>query len=614
VSDKRKLVMDLEVYENYFLCMFKSVDTKKVVSFEMYPDASDPCAMTSEFIPGPALDRAKILAILRAFQIITFNGIDFDMPILFLALKGATCSELKAAANHVIDGRLRHWQFEQHYGVKAPSWLDHIDLMEAVPGVQIGLKLYGGRLHSKRLQELPYPPEMLVGPAERANLVTYCENDCDTTIDLWNKATDPKDNIIETRELLTAEFGIDVRSKSDAQVAEAIIKHRVEKLKGERIYKAEVRPGTRYRYRPPAWLKFSSPLLQAKFAEICEAEFVVQHDGSIGMPPALEGAKLTIGRSTYKMGIGGLHSTEKRQGVVAGNGVVLRDIDVVSYYPALILQCGLFPENMGEHFQRVYHDFFKRRVAAKKAGHKSTALTLKIFLNGTFGKLGSRYSVLYAPNLLIQVTVTGQLALLMQIERMEAAGIPAVSANTDGVVYACPEHLEPTLRAIVKQWEAETGFEAEETKYRALFSRDVNNYLALKAEGGVKTKGVLADPGVMKNPENVIVNQAVCDYLDKGVPIAETVLRCRDVRKFLRVRRVNGGAHIGGEYLGKVCRWYRSRESRLCIEYVKNGNKVPLSDNAAPLMELPDEFPADVDHAYYIAEAHDMLREIGALQ
>jgi hypothetical protein len=80
------------------------------------------------------------------------------------------------------------------------------------------------------------------------------------------------------------------------------------------------------------------------------------------------------------------------------------------------------------------------------------------------------------------------------------------------------------------------------------------------------------------------------------------------------VRRVNGGAHIGGEYLGKVCRWYRSRESRLCIEYVKNGNKVPLSDNAAPLMELPDEFPADVDHAYYIAEAHDMLREIGALQ
>lgn len=600
MSSKHTLVMDIELYSNYMLVLFKSVTSKKVVGFEMFDDQ--------------VLDRVKILAILRTYRIVTFNGMDFDMPILFYALKGATLLELKTAANHIIDGRMRHWQFEQHYGVKAPDWLDHIDLIETVPGVQISLKLYGGRLHSKRLQDLPYPPDMLIGPVERANLRTYCENDCDTTIDLWRKATDPKDNIIETRELLTAEFGIDVRSKSDAQIAETIIKARVEKLKGERIYKPEVPRGTRYRYRPPAFLKFQTPLLQAKFAEVCEAEFAVQADGKLSMPPALEGAKLTIGGSTYKMGIGGLHSTEKRAGHIASAAVLLRDIDVVSYYPSLILQCGLYPENMGEHFQRIYREFRDRRVAAKKAGHKSTALTLKIFLNGAFGKLGSPYSVLYAPNLLMQVTVTGQLALLMQIERMEAAGIPCVSANTDGCVYACPAHLEGTMKAVIAQWEHDTGFETEETKYRAIFNRDVNNYVALKEKGGVKTKGVLADPGVMKNPANTIVNQAVCDYLDKGVPIAETVLRCRDIRKFLRVQRVTGGAHWGGEYLGKVVRWYRSSGHRLCIEYVKNGNKVANSDCAAPLMELPDEFPADVDHGYYIAEAHDLLREIGAVQ
>jgi hypothetical protein len=357
-------------------------------------------------------------------------------------------------------------------------------------------------------------------------------------------------------------------------------------------------------------------LLQEVFAAVLGATFIVGKDGAIVEPDALK-RKVKIGRTTYSMGIGGLHSTEKSQGLIASATTLLRDRDVVSYYPSLILQCGLFPPNMGQHFQAVYKDFRDRRVAAKNAGHKSTAQTLKIFLNGTFGKLGSKYSVLYAPNLLIQVTVTGQLALLMLIEHMELAGIPVMSANTDGIVMACPAALEPRMLQIVKWWENVTGFETEETRYRALFSRDVNNYIALKDKGGVKTKGTLADPGVMKNPQNTIVNKAVADYLDKGVPFAETVLQCRDIREFITVKRVTGGATFRGEYLGRVARWYRSTSSRDPIVYgegAKKGHKVGGSDNAMPVMELPDTFPSDLDHGFYITEAHDLLREIGALQ
>lgn len=631
--------MDIECYRDYFLVMFKAPDTGRVRAFEMYD--------------GQPLDKETVVAILKTYQVVTFNGMDYDMPILMYALRGADCAELKAASDHIILQGLRGWQFEQAYGVKVPSSVDHIDLKEPVPGGQISLKLYGGRLHSKRLQELPYDPDASIGPAERAELVRYCENDLDTTIDLWNKARDPKDDIIGTRELLTAEFGVDVRSKSDAQIAEAIIRARVEKMKGERIYRTEVRPGTRFTYRPPAWLRYKSPTMQAVFGQVCAAEFIVQGDGTVAMPEVLN-ASIPFGRSIYRMGIGGLHSSEKSQAVIGSDQTLVRDVDVVSYYPAMILQCGLFPENMGEHFQRVFQDFFTRRVSAKKAGHKSTAQTLKIFLNGTFGKLGSPYSVLYAPNLMIQVTVTGQLALLMLIERFEMAGIPVVSANTDGVVQACPAHLDGVRQQIIKQWEHETGFETEETVYRALFSRDVNNYVALKAGGGVKTKGVLADPGVMKNPANVIVSHAVCDYLDKGVPLAQTIIGCTDIRKFLTVKRVTGGAQMPvrqeliddwvnverglwvraadsktkerrvsrpapvlvttqATYLGKVVRWYRSTRSRHSIEYVKNGNRVASSENAMPLMELPDSMPTDIDYDFYINEARDLLREIGAV-
>ena len=596
---KKTLVLDIECYQNYFLVMFKRVDTGSVRYFEIYQDEM--------------LDKPVISHILQTYRIVTFNGINYDLPMLTYALSGASCAELKAASDSIIQQNLRPWQFENLYGVKVPGFIDHIDLIETVPGVAISLKLYGGRMHSKRLQDLPYDPADVIDETKRLALRTYCDNDLDTTIDLWKVATDPRDNIIETRERLGTEFGLELRSKSDAQIAEAIIKDRVAKLKGEPIYRQDIPPGTTHRYQPPAFLRFSTPVLQALFASIVAADFVVAEDGKVVMPKALEGATATIGKSKYKLGIGGLHSTEKSTGHIATANVLLRDRDVVSYYPSLILQCGLFPTNMGHYFQQVYKDFFDRRVSAKRAGHKSTAQTLKILLNGAFGKLGSRWSVLYSPDLLIQVTVTGQLAMLMMIEKMELSGIPCVSANTDGVVMACPIALEPTMLAIVKEWELATGLETEETQYRALFSRDVNNYLALKGGKGWKTKGVLSEPGVQKNPANMIVNDAVVALLEYGTPIAETILHCRDVRRFLRVQRVTGGAKHAGQYLGKVCRWYRGYGAVGYIEYVKNGNKVANSDGAVPLMELSGDMPTNIDYGFYITEANDLLREIGAI-
>lgn len=655
---KRKLVLDIEIYSNYLLVMFKSVDTRRVRYFEQHASSE--------------LDVQTILGILREYTVVTFNGIDFDLPLLFMALNGASVAEVKVAANRIINENLRGWQFTKQYGIDIPRWVDHIDLREPVPGVQISLKLYGGRLHSKKLQDLPIDPYAEIEVGQRRELRTYCENDLDTTIDLWLKATDPKDDIIATRELLSAEFGVDMRSKSDAQIAEAAIKAKVSKALGGPVYPQEVAPGTTFRYRAPQWMVFRDPVLKAKFEQILAAHFVVNIKGKVDMPACLRSkkkkgasgetvdveappeSKVTFAGKTYTMGIGGLHSTEHRVAHVAGNGYILRDTDVVSFYPALILLCGLFPRNMGEHFQRVYREFFTRRIAAKKAGHKSTAQTLKIVLNGSFGKLGSAYSVLYSPDLLIQVTVTGQLALLMLIERLEGAGIQVVSANTDGIVQKCPAHLDDVRRGIIARWEKDTGLDTEDVGYRALYSRDVNNYIALKEGGGVKTKGVFADPGVQKNPDNVIVGKAVCDLLDKGVPIGETIVGCQDLRQFLTVQRVTGGAQVAlgtrmcddwrqegdqwvmragnrvikkkrksrpgpelitGEtrYLGKVVRWYRSTRGVSHIERVTNGNKVPCSDSAMPCMDLPDTFPDDIDHGWYIAEAHKTLREIGAL-
>jgi hypothetical protein len=212
---------------------------------------------------------------------------------------------------------------------------------------------------------------------------------------------------------------------------------------------------------------------------------------------------------------------------------------------------------------------------------------------------------------MIQVTLTGQLALLMLIERIELLGISVVSANTDGVVSKVPRVDMPKFNALIAEWEEATGFDTEETRYASLHSRDVNNYIAITEDGKVKTKGAYANEGLQKNPANGICVDAVVDHLKDGVPLDETIEWCDDIRQFVNVRQVKGGAVKGEQYLGKAIRWYYAAGERGSITYATNGNTVPRSEGARPLMDLPDRFPDDIDYDWYIREAHGILKDIG---
>ena len=153
----------------------------------------------------------------------------------------------------------------------------------------------------------------------------------------------------------------------------------------------------------------------------------------------------------------------------------------------------LYPSHIGSDFLTVYKGLVDKRIKAKREGNKVVNEALKVTINGSFGKFGSRWSALYGPNLLIQTTVTGQLSLLMLIEALELSGISVVSANTDGIVIYCHKRNQAVLNQIVGDWEAATGFNTEETEYTAIYSRDINNYLAIKSDGSYKAKGAYAD-------------------------------------------------------------------------------------------------------------------------
>lgn len=642
---------DIETFHDFFFVGFKREEDGKRVGVELSTRQQN-------------YDRDFVRSVICRNTTVGYNSLAYDLPLIWYSLEDHVTNEkLKRASDAIIKGGIRWWDVEDFLGIRIPREVKerHIDLMEPQPNAFAGLKALNGRMHGKQLQDLPFDPDLRPTSEQMDIIADYClHSDLDATHNLYDALQEP----LELRDVLGKMYGRNFMSKSDAQIGEAIIKTRIEGLTGERAQRADVKPGTTFRYPVPDFMRFETPELQAILERLRETDFMIKADGKVDMPDWLSNTSITIGTTVYQMGIGGLHSTESNRSLVSNETHVLVDADVASQYPAIILLLGLYPKALGKHFLDVYREIKVERLKAKKRGkavkdelEKATDPTqiaalkaeqgickvkdkgLKISLNGVYGKLGSRYSVLYAPHLLISVTLTGQLTLLMLIERAERAGIKVVSGNTDGVMFYCPrEHyaglkgdrLKPsTLATIAEQWEKETSFDLEFGEYKAIYNQSVNSYFAIKADGGHKRKGPLGNPWnqhpddldpvrgqLMKNPQATICSDAALMRIKENIPIEKTIRDCQDIRQFVTVIKASKGATWRGKYLGKTVRFYYGIDGDPILNAIPhpttgNFGKVPKSDGAIECMRLPDEFPGDVDYARYIEETESILSDLG---
>lgn len=604
---EKTLISDTECYPNFWSIGFRRV--------------SDGKTLVMEHSHRRQIDRERLAALLRNNTIVGYNWQSYDAPMCAAVIDGQTNEELKRTNDRIIVGGVKYWMVEQQLGLVVPRRWNFIDLIEPQPNAFASLKTLAGRMHAQKMQDLPYDPDTVLTEEEMQRVLDYMGNDLINTHGLFDELREA----LEMRALLSKEYETDFLSKSDSQIGEGIIRKRVEQATGNRVSKVETPPGTVFQYKVPPYMAFQSDQLRTILERVRTTDFYVTREGKVELPKWLSDSQIKIGDSTYAMGIGGLHSTEKNRAVHADDEHILRDYDVASYYPAIILGSGLYPKALGPVFLDVYRKIRDDRIAAKQAGNKVVDQGMKIALNGVFGKLGSKWSILYAPHLLITVTLTGQLALLMLIERAEQAGIGVASANTDGVVFRCPLDKQDELAAITKQWEQDTGFVLEATEYQSLYNQSVNTYIAVKPDGSAKLKGAIANPWrandkrgmLMKNPQATIVSDAVVDFITKDVPVEDTIHGCRDVRGFVTVVNVQGGGTWRGDYLGKVVRYIWGIDGSEIL-YKKpdprtgNFKKVPKSDGCIPMMDLPDEFPAHlIDYDRYIQEAREVLMDVG---
>ena len=261
-----------------------------------------------------------------------------------------------------------------------------------------------------------------------------------------------------------------------------------------------------------------------------------------------------------------------------------------------------------------------------------------------------KYSIFYDPPAGMTVTLTGQIALLTLIESLEMFDIPVVSANTDGIVVKCRRDMLVIRDAILAEWQAKTGYDLESSEYSALYSRDVNNYIAVKADGSVKLKGIFAPPIPTASnwpaPGGNICVTALVNWITQNVDVETTIRQCTDIREFLYIRAVRGGGIFtrrkqfikrtskkaekealmmmnfksyqdaidyskgADEYLGKTARWYYATNGGVIL-YNGTRNQAARATGVAPCMVLPDVLPDDLDFKWYIDECRSLAKQIG---
>lgn len=291
--------------------------------------------------------------------------------------------------------------------------------------------------------------------------------------------------------------------------------------------------------------------------------------------------EVIIGDVNYTLATGGLHSKDRPMEIwsttdwdISGNsstGKLQRDNaftiihwDIASYYPSIMAAYSVAPAHMvTSAFRNLIQWMKDTRVTVKHSEEAIIdgipkdvlALVLKIVINSIYGKFGDENSPLYDRLATLQVTINGQLMILMLCEELELNGIHVLSANTDGIMVKLYEKDKELFNDIADRWQEKTKMKADADILHCLIARDINNYTALfreekKGVRKLKTefKGAMNPDmyriDLQKGYDKPIVAKAVYEYFINKVPIMETLQKATNILDFCMTQNVGRQFHV----------------------------------------------------------------------
>lgn len=300
-------------------------------------------------------------------------------------------------------------------------------------------------------------------------------------------------------------------------------------------------------------------------------------------------------------------------------------MDVTSLYPSLMIEYNLHSRNIAD--PQKFVDIYNRRIELKKQKDPLQAV-LKIVLNSTYGVMKDRNNALYDPLQANRVCVYGQLLLLDLMEHLEPR-CEIIQSNTDGVLIRMPDGQDEDewfdwVDDVAYEWEQRTRLQLEFNEYREVFQKDVNNYIVVAADGYYESKGAY-----VKKLSNLdygdfpIINQALTDYMVKGVPIETTIFGCDELKPFQMVTKISSKyeciLHGEKEIKEKCIRVFASNgawDGGVKKVSVRTGRPEKIANSPESCFIFNDDVngvkcPAKLDKQWYVDKAFERLKGFG---
>ena len=382
--------------------------------------------------------------------------------------------------------------------------------------------------------------------AEWAEVKQYNKKDLHDTQDLLDYFS-PE---LQAIAVLSQRYNMDLRSVHQAGIASQILCTTYRRKHGQDPIRRV--PPTSVRYTPPSEVRRPrNPAAAAWYDRLTSESFpmVVPKGATHPRPVVPESPEpIEIGGARLNVGSGGTHSVDGAALHRPDDAHAVYETDVASFYPNMMAQFGIFPTALGDVGLGEYREILAERLAIKEQAARSTdpaesprlktmADGLKIVLNSTFGQFGNPWSVLYDPEAMLAVTLTGQLLLIDLVERLAAAGAEILSVNTDGLYFRV-QRDEGLWHKVLDAWESDTGMVLESSPVDTLVVEATNNYAVRYADGKIKRRGTLGGSLSWRNvPNNLIISDAVVAGLLDGVLPERRSRQCVDPARFVNITR-----------------------------------------------------------------------------
>jgi len=453
-------------------------------------------------------------------------------------------------------------------------------------------------------------------------MIAYNLNDVNATEELLNRCKDK----IDLRIWIEDTYNISCLSRDDVNVGMELLKQKY--LQSTNLKWEDIKD-----LRSPKdimnlnniilpFIKYNTPILQQVLTEM-KAQTISADRKSYNRQFIYAGCK-------YSVGVGGIHTVNNPETIKPKDDEYLIDVDVESLYPSLLIAYKFAPPHLGEQFIDSYRNIRTERLEAKHTGQKLKNITFKYCLNGLSGNLQNPNSWVYSPEAVMKIRINGQLLLLMLAERLVNIGCRIVQANTDGLFIIVKKSIYELFKQKCNEWEKLTKLTLEEDKYEAMYQFAINDYIAVE-EGFtesrdmnlVKLKGMFSNKVQLgKGMECLITKDAVINYLVLGQPIEQTILNCKDIRRFLSYQKVDKKFNVeyNGNLVQRINRFYMSTDGaylKRCL--IVDGNRTKYENlvcasGVTILNKLTTEMPKNINFTYYMSEARKIIEKIQSRQ